>query len=200
MARRPNRTKADAVAGNWLVFILVALFLIGSVVASPVAVVLLVILAVVVVWRLLRRPRLATPAAQDLMAGFSQVSAMTGGQFEVFIAEILRKTGHDVTVLGGSGDQGVDIIVTAGPQQKIAVQCKNYRKAIGNKPVQEVYAGAMHHRCQHAWVVAPAGYTKGAYELASSVGVLLFDGEAMKQWIKMADEEEKKTSAQRKPV
>lgn len=81
-----------------------------------------------------------------------------------------------------SGDQGVDVILQA-TDGRIAVQCKNYRKAVGNKPVQEVYAGARHHRCQHAWVVAPSGYTKGAYELARSVGVLLFDANSMDRWI-----------------
>src|SRR5215212_6063867 len=54
----------------------------------------------------------------------------------------------------GSRDQDVDIAVN--PQgERIAVQCKNYTKPVGNRPVQEVYAGARHHRCVEAWVVAP---------------------------------------------
>lgn len=64
---------------------------------------------------------------------------------------------------------------------------KNYARAVGNKPVQEVYAGARHHGCDHAWVVAPAGFTKGAFELASSVGVSLFDAGSVHTWISEVD-------------
>jgi HJR/Mrr/RecB family endonuclease len=98
--------------------------------------------------------------------------------------------GHRATVLGRSGDQGVDVILDHGGE-RVAVQCKNYKRRVGNKPVQEVYAGAKHHGCSQAWVVAPAGYTKGAFELARSVGVSLFDADAIQGWIKQVDQIEK---------
>ena len=86
----------------------------------------------------------------------------------------------------GAGDQGVDIVVN--PRGKrVAVQCKNYSKPVGNGPVQEVYAGARHHRCVEAWVVAPAGYTRGALDLAKSTGVSLYDANTIRQWIKKVD-------------
>jgi hypothetical protein len=75
--------------------------------------------------------------------------------------------------------------------QRVAVQCKNYKRAVGNKPVQEVYAGARHHRCVQAWVVAPAGYTKGAHDLARSTGVLLFAANDIRQWINKVDKLER---------
>ena len=62
---------------------------------------------------------------------------------------------------------------------------------MGTKPVQEVYAGAKHHGCSRAWVVAPAGYTSGAQELAKSTGVSLFDASGIRQWIRQVDELEK---------
>ena len=112
----------------------------------------LVVATVLVVWILVRRATLSTPKAQDLYLGLQNVGAMSGGQFEVFVAQVLRALGYSTTVLGGSGDQGVDIIAVA-KDGKVAVQCKNYKKRVGNKPVQEVYAGSKHHRCDHAWVV-----------------------------------------------
>jgi len=69
----------------------------------------------------------------------------------------------------------------------VAVQCKNHKKAVGNSPVQEVYAGARHHRCVEACVVAPAGYTRGATELARSTGVSLYDGDEIRRWIRKVD-------------
>ena len=95
---------------------------------------------------------------------------MNGPQFEAFMADLLAAMGHRPTVLGGSGDQGVDILLDAADGEKVAVQCKNHAKPVGNTAVQEVFAGAAYHGGRHAWVVAPAGFTKGAFELARSVG------------------------------
>lgn len=150
-------------------------------------------------WYLIRKATLSTPKAQELSAGLQNVDAMSGGQFEVFAAQVLRAMGYRTTVLGGSGDQGVDIIAL-GSDGRVAVQCKNYKRAVGNKPVQEVYAGARHHKCDSAWVIAPKGYTKGAHELAGSVGVLLFDADSIRRWIKAIDEAEKRASEQTPPA
>ncbi len=53
---------------------------------------------------LIRKASLSTPKAQDLSAGLQNVGAMSGGQFEVFVAQVLRAIGYKTTVLGGSGD------------------------------------------------------------------------------------------------
>jgi hypothetical protein len=53
--------------------------------------------------------------------------------------------------------------------------------------VQEVFTGARHHRSTEACAVAPAGYTKGATELARSTGVSLYDADAIRRWIKKVD-------------
>lgn len=176
---------------GYLVLVIVALLIILTAFgASPTAgiVVTLVVIVAGVVWLKLRGRRgPQTATAQQLAARFGAVGSMSGAQFEVFTADMLRALGYGATVLGRSGDQGVDVIATSR-DQRIAVQCKNYRKAVGNKPVQEVYAGARHHNCQQAWVVAPAGFTKGAFELAGSVGVSLFDSSSIMQWITKVDE------------
>jgi hypothetical protein len=112
--------------------------------------------------------------------------AMSGTQFELYVAGLLRAMGHNTTVLGGSGDQGVDLIVDYFGE-RVAVQCKNYAKPVGNRPVQEVFAGAKHHGCQQAWVVAPAGFTAGAFALARSVGVKLFDSASIRSWTSKVD-------------
>jgi restriction system protein len=152
---------------------------------------LLLVAAVVALtaWFIVRRVKLRSPKAQELFAKLENVGSMSGGQFEVFVAEVLRTLGYRAQVLGRSGDQGVDIVAIAS-DGKVAIQCKNYKKRIGNKPVQEVYAGARHHNCDNAWVVAPAGYTKGAIELARSVGVRLCDAQAIKEWIREIDKAE----------
>lgn len=152
---------------------------------------LLAVTAALIVWFLVRRTTMRTPEAKDLFAGLQRVPLMSGSQFELFVAEVLRALGYKTTVLGGAGDQGVDVIATAG-NERLAVQCKNYRKRVGNKPVQEVYAGSRHHGCTAAWVVAPEGFTKGAVELARSVGVTLHDVQSLRGWIRQIDRTERK--------
>jgi restriction system protein len=154
-------------------------------------VVLLLLVVAIVVFLLYTRNRPPkTPAAVELTRRLGTVRYMSGAQFEGFVAEIMRGLGYRATVLGGSGDQGVDVIATAG-KERLAIQCKNYAKPVGNKPVQEVYAGARHHRCTAAWVVAPEGFTKGAVELARSVGVSLSDAQALREWIRKIDAKER---------
>ena len=150
-------------------------------------VVLLLLVVAIVVFLLYTRNRPPkTPAAVELTRLLGIVPCMSGAQFEVFVAKIMRGLGYRATVLGGSGDQGVDVIATAG-KERLAIQCKNYAKPVGNKPVQEVYAGARHHRCTAALVVAPEGFTKGAVELARSVGVSLRDAQDLREWIRQQD-------------
>jgi hypothetical protein len=175
-----------------LKWLLGGLLLIGSVVAIA-----------SVAWYLGNRP--TTPTAKELALRFEAVRSMTGAQFENFTADLFRALGHQAVVLGGAGDQGVDVIVNRRGE-RVAVQCKNLKKPVGNRPVQEVYAGARHHRCVEACVVAPAGYTRGAIALASSTGVSLYDADTVHQWIRKADKLEQerasvsKTTDQNTPI
>ncbi|MDQ3497694.1 MAG: restriction endonuclease [Actinomycetota bacterium] len=141
-----------------------------------------VVVAVALVpWYLWNRP--STPTAEELSLRFEAVRSMSGAQFEVFVADLFRAMGHRAVVLGGVGDQGVDVIVNRRGE-RVAVQCKNHKGPVGNRPVQEVFAGAQHHRCVEAWVVAPAGYTSGAIALARSTDVSLFDAHSVRKWIR----------------
>jgi HJR/Mrr/RecB family endonuclease len=150
----------------------------------------LVGIAVAAVWLVRQLSGPKTTTAREFTQRFAAVDLMSGVQFEHFVANLFQEMGYRATVLGGSGDQGVDVIFDYFGE-RVAVQCKNYKRAVGNKPVQEVYAGARYHRCAQAWVVAPAGYTKGAHDLAKSTGVLLFDANAIRQWIQKVDELER---------
>ena len=152
-----------------------------------------VVVALLVAWHLRRGP--TTPTARELSLRFEAVRSMSGAQFEVFTADVFRAMGHQAVVLGGAGDQGVDVIVNRRGE-RVAVQCKNHKRPVGNRPVQEVYAGAKHHRCVEACVVAPAGYTGGAFALASSTGVSLYDADTVRQWIRKVDEIEKERASE----
>ncbi len=105
----------------------------------------------------------------------TNVDRMEGHEFEYFCAELLEKCGfEDVTVTRGSGDQGVDILAFK-EDIKYAIQCKNYSAPLGNKSIQEVFAGKTFYHCHVGVVMTNSTFTKGAIELAESVGVILWD-------------------------
>ena len=100
---------------------------------------------------------------------------MDGHAFEYFCAEILSLNGFsDVEVTQGSRDQGVDIIAYKD-DIKYGIQCKCYASDIGNKAVQEVYAGKNFYNCDVAAVLTNRYFTKSAVELAQKNRVHLWD-------------------------
>jgi hypothetical protein len=121
---------------------------------------------------------------------------MSGAEFERYMAKVFKALGYDATLVGGAGDQGVDLVLRQGAEV-VAVQCKNYRQPVGNRPIQEVYAGARHHGVDQAWVIAPAGYTRGAVDLARSTGVVLYDRAGIEDLVKQADSQRVATAGRK---
>ena len=105
----------------------------------------------------------------------SFVDQMEGHDFEEFCADLLRKDGYeDVEVTPGSGDQGIDIIAYKH-KVKYGIQCKRYESDIGNKAVQEAYAGAKYYNCHVPVVLTNQHFTESAIDLAGKTNVLLWD-------------------------
>ena len=73
--------------------------------------------------------------------GYKTGGSSDGLSFEYTCASILRKRGFsNVDVTKGSGDQGIDVLAWKGGT-KYGIQCKLYASPVGNKAVQEAYAG-----------------------------------------------------------
>lgn len=105
----------------------------------------------------------------------SSVDNMDGHDFEEFCADLLRKDGYEnVEVTPGSGDQGIDIIAYKH-KVKYGIQCKRYASDIGNKAVQEAYAGAKYYDCHVPVVLTNQHFTESAIDLAGKTNVLLWD-------------------------
>lgn len=93
-----------------------------------------------------------------------------GRTFERQLGASLASAGYNVTFTPATGDQGVDLLVER-KGRRIAVQCKDYAKPVGNDAIQQVFAGAQFYGAAEAIVVAPNGYTTSARQLAESLGV-----------------------------
>lgn len=112
-------------------------------------------------------------------AELQKVDGMDGYAFEQWCAKLLGKSGFtDVDTTCHSGDQGVDVLATLDGV-RYAIQCKCYSSNLGNKPVQEVYAGRAIYNCQIGSVMTNRYFTSGAKKLADVTGVFLWD----RDWI-----------------
>ncbi len=101
-------------------------------------------------------------------------SHMSPYDFEKECARILNLKGFSARATKGSGDQGVDVLAEKN-NIKIAIQCKQYSKPVGNKAVQEVIAGKNFYNTEYAAVVSNASFTPSARKLAAKCGVILLD-------------------------
>ena len=108
---------------------------------------------------------------------------MDGLRFEQFCADIVRNNGYEnVTVTSGSGDQGVDVIAYRDGI-KYGIQCKCYSSPIGNRAVQEVFAGKTFYQCHVGIVMTNNYFTDAAIELAQRNGIILWDRDKLLQMV-----------------
>lgn len=113
----------------------------------------------------------------------NQYDYMIGEDFEIFVANILKNIGFiNMQFTKGSGDQGVDILAEKDGI-KYAIQCKRYSQAVGNKAVQEVFAGKFYYHCHVGAVITNNYFTQSAKDLAKENGIVLWDRRFINQYL-----------------
>ncbi|KAA0108354.1 restriction endonuclease [Mycolicibacterium sp. P1-5] len=106
--------------------------------------------------------------------GQAAVDAMTGVEFEHYVAAVLRGIGYTVEVTRATGDFGVDLIATKDGI-RTAVQCKRQSRVVNGSAIQQVVAGAAVHDCVATMVVSNHRYTRAAEQLAGVHSCVLVD-------------------------
>lgn len=135
----------------------------------------------------LSKPKTAPIRHSPRAPSMAHIDKMEGHEFEQFTADLLRKLGYErVEVTPGSGDQGVDVIAVKNGK-RYAIQCKRYAQKLGNKPVQEVFAGKTIYGCSIAVVLTNNYFTEGAKEAAKATGVELWDRDTLRRLMDYAN-------------
>lgn len=100
---------------------------------------------------------------------FRRIDAMTGPEFEHFVADLMRRDGFSgVSVVGRAGDGGVDIRARTPGGRLCAVQCKRLKRAAQPKDVREfIGVLATTHRDYAGMMVSTNGFTTRAAEEAA---------------------------------
>ena len=106
--------------------------------------------------------------------GAEDMDDMTGFEFETFLESVFRVLGYNVSTTNTTGDYGVDLLLKKNDSM-IAVQAKRHSNNVGNKAVQEVYAGLAHYGADEGWVVTNSYFTNSAIIQANSTNIKLVD-------------------------
>ncbi|MDH2290003.1 restriction endonuclease [Cobetia sp. 10Alg 146] len=124
------------------------------------------------------------PEAESEPLDNAKLFTGTGLEYEAYMhARIERETPFDVELTKSSGDHGADLVIRKLGYSAV-VQLKLYSTPVGNKAVQEAYTAKQHYHVGHAFVVTNSSYTRAAYEVAETTGVMLFQDEEFIKYLK----------------
>lgn len=113
---------------------------------------------------------------------------LTPGRFEQAIAELALEDPrvHTATVLGGSGDNGMDVRVQLANGTHILVQCKRNKAGnnVSSSTIRETVGSVVFHDCHTGAIVTTADFTRDAY--ATNAGLRqplrLLTGRDLEAW------------------
>ncbi|MFI1194600.1 restriction endonuclease [Micromonospora sp. NPDC020750] len=127
----------------------------------------------------------AEQARRDMLIAVTD--AMSGPEFERWFARLLEASGfRQVTVTGGSGDRGADVVAVAPDGRRVVAQCKRQgiRNRVGSAAIQR-FAGTCRevHGGQLCVIVTNSFFTAGdGVRLAKQLDIALVDRAALETW------------------
>jgi len=119
--------------------------------------------------------------AADLLDNLLQVSP---NRFEVIVLDVLHRLGYgasrnDLQRVGGSGDAGIDGIISLDKLglEKVYVQAKRWQNTVGRPELQAFYGALAGQKAKRGVFITNSGFTAHAINFAKSVeGIVLVDG------------------------
>lgn len=111
---------------------------------------------------------------------------LSGHEYEKYVAALINEMGWTAKVTPGSGDHGADIIAEKDGD-RVAIQCKMYSSAVGNKSVQEAFSAKRYYDCDHACVISNSSFTPAAKQAAAKLDVALLHHEDIKEYFSFDD-------------
>ena len=101
---------------------------------------------------------------------------MTGNEYEQFVAGKLRREGyHEVIVTSKSNDHGADILAIAPDGKRVVIQCKHYKRTVGQRAVQDAVSARNYYHYDRSMVITNSKYTKQARNFAYHTDTVLIE-------------------------
>lgn len=120
--------------------------------------------------------------AAELLENLLRVSP---NRFEVIVLDVLHGLGYGITRndlqrVGGSGDGGIDGVISLDKLglEKVYVQAKRWQGTVGRPELQAFYGALAGQKAKRGVFITTSGFTSQASEFARSVeGIVLIDGD-----------------------
>ncbi|MFC8863275.1 restriction endonuclease [Streptomyces avidinii] len=110
--------------------------------------------------------------------------------FEEMVRRLLERDGLQAKVVGGRGDQAVDVLAVDAAKRTLAVQCKHTTRGrrVGSEVLYRINgtAGPVYEAAQ-SMVVTNGFFTRDAAAWGKRHGILLIDRKALLAWAQDAD-------------
>ncbi|MGK5449174.1 restriction endonuclease [Streptomyces radiopugnans] len=189
--RREARQKAAVVGGVAVLLLLVASwsavwpYLLGTAIAASLG---------GLVWWLWRTDRIARGGdrawrqADAVAAGHrtpAEVDAMSGTEFEELVAALCRRDGcTEVRRVGGSHDNGADVVGRLPDGRTMVVQCKRYapNRTIASREIRDLMGAKVHFGADVAVFVTTSRFSRPSQALAVEHGILAVHRDHLGLW------------------
>ncbi|CAL9484632.1 restriction endonuclease [Streptomyces sp. enrichment culture] len=115
----------------------------------------------------------------------AEVDAMTGTEFEDFVVGLCRRDGcTEVRRVGGSHDDGADVLGRLPDGRSMVIQCKRYtpRNKIPSREVRDLLGAKVHFKADVAVFVATTYFTAPAERFATHNGIVAVHRDHLGLW------------------
>lgn len=107
----------------------------------------------------------------------ADIRSLSPADFEELAADTYRAQGHQVEIVGGTGDHGIDLVVRSHRGETWLVQCKRYRGKIGEPVVRDFYGALRASDANGGAIITSGTITDAARLWAEGKPIHLYDGE-----------------------
>ncbi|MDX3356180.1 restriction endonuclease [Streptomyces sp. ME01-24h] len=115
-----------------------------------------------------------------------EIKELTPYAFEAFVAELLRLDGcPQVAMVGGSGDDGIDVRATSASGLPVVVQCKHVSSKIPPRQLREFLGAAMNEYLVGVAIFVTSDYfSSNARDFGQRHGIILVDMQRLVSWMR----------------
>ncbi len=106
----------------------------------------------------------------------AQLATLTPEGFEEFVAEVFEAMGYEVDRVGGTGDEGADLVARRDGMRAV-VQCKYHTRGVVGSPELQKFLGTIHHTRSHkGFFVTTRTFSLAAEKFVAEHPIELIDG------------------------
>ena len=117
------------------------------------------------------------------------LATVSPGFFETIVLDLLHRMGYganrtDLQKVGGSGDAGVDGIISLDRlgMEKVYVQAKRWQQVVGRPDLQAFYGALAGQKAKKGVFITTSAFTAQAKDFVKSVeGIVLVDGQRLSE-------------------